>query len=391
MSQTRIEKLTPEQEALIPVYWEKWKAIALSTEPIDRQKASLAVKAAYATIGKKEPEILFFDSPYAVLNAFPSQLLESELNDDFWDSVLNDKIEFALSSVLSSPLDSQLDIELRVQQDRKTDLRQLNEQRRDRLNSQLWDRMYEALIAQVGVELWREWSEGYAEDLENNPVGKADKQLDCKLGLIADFTIQPELLATWYGFTNDFCISVLNCSHDALRWEAFQAVTQSCGWILPLEKIVIVCDRPIKLSFDENYQLHAQAEPAIQFADGYSLYSHHGITLPEKYGTVHPHQWQAQWLLEEENAELRRVLIQEIGYARICQDLQATELDNWQEYTLLKINNDVDVEPICLLKMTCPSTEHIHALRVPPDLKLAREAICWVNWGVDPEEFSVQT
>lgn len=100
MLQTRIEKVTPEQEALIPVYREKWRAIALSTEPIARQKASLAVKAAYATIGKKEPEILFFDSPYAVLNAFPSQL-ESELNDYLWeDSVLNNEIEYELTVVL---------------------------------------------------------------------------------------------------------------------------------------------------------------------------------------------------------------------------------------------------------------------------------------------------
>nr|WP_264196540.1 hypothetical protein [Microseira wollei] len=41
--------------------------------------------------------------------------------------------------------------------------------------------------------------------------------------------------------------------------------------------------------------------------------------------------------------------------------------------------------------MTCPSTGHIHALRVPPDMTSAREAIRWVNWGIDPEEFSVQT
>jgi len=150
-------------------------------------------------------------------------------------------------------------------------------------------------------------------------------------------------------------------------------------------------DRPIKLSFDEDYRLHAEAEPAIQLADGYSLYSHHGVTLPEKYGTLHPHQWQAQWLLEEDNAELRRLLIQVIGYARVCQELQAQQLDFWQEYTLLKIDNDVDIEPIYLLKMTCPSTGFVHALRVPPDMKSAREAIRWVNWGIDPEEFGVQT
>jgi hypothetical protein len=36
MSQTKVKKLTPEQAALIPVYREKWKAIALSTGLIDR-------------------------------------------------------------------------------------------------------------------------------------------------------------------------------------------------------------------------------------------------------------------------------------------------------------------------------------------------------------------
>jgi len=71
--------------------------------------------------------------------------------------------------------------------------------------------------------------------------------------------------------------------------------------------------------------------------------------------------------------------------------LQVEELDSWQEYTLLKIGNDVDVEPIHLLKMTCPSTGFIHVLRVPPDLTSAREAIAWVNGGIDPGEFSVQT
>ncbi|MBD1888070.1 hypothetical protein [Coleofasciculus sp. FACHB-SPT9] len=46
MSQIKIDKLTP-QEALIPVYRQKWRAIALSTEPIDRQKTAEVVKAAY--------------------------------------------------------------------------------------------------------------------------------------------------------------------------------------------------------------------------------------------------------------------------------------------------------------------------------------------------------
>lgn len=73
------------------------------------------------------------------------------------------------------------------------------------------------------------------------------------------------------------------------------------------------------------------------------------------------------------------------------QELEAVELDAWREYSLLKIQADVDVEPIRLLKMTCPSTNHIHVLRIPPDLTSAREAIAWCNWGIDPEAFVVET
>ena len=116
-----------------------------------------------------------------------------------------------------------------------------------------------------------------------------------------------------------------------------------------------------------------------------------GRRLPEKYGKLYPAQWQSNWLLSEDNAELRRVLIQGIGYDRLCQELQATELDSWQEYSLLRIDNPVDIEPIHLLKMNCLSTNYIHVLRVPPDIESAREAIRWINWGIDPGEFLIES
>ncbi|WP_445243672.1 MULTISPECIES: DUF6745 domain-containing protein [unclassified Microcoleus] len=158
-----------------------------------------------------------------------------------------------------------------------------------------------------------------------------------------------------------------------------------------------MCEKPIALSADSNYRLHAEGTPAVQFADGVSIYAYHGVILPEWYGRLHPHQWQSKWVLKEQNAEVRRALIQGITYDRICQELAVTELDSWQEYTLLSIEFDDDFDdvgnpkPVYLLKMTCPSTGFIHALRVPPDIESAKEAIRWVNWDIDPEEFSVQT
>jgi hypothetical protein len=160
---------------------------------------------------------------------------------------------------------------------------------------------------------------------------------------------------------------------------------------LPYEKVCIVCDRPIQLSFDAESRLHAEGEPAIQFSDGFRVYAYAGVRLPESYGKLHPHQWRSQWLLEEPNAELRRVLIQGIGYGRIAQELEAIELDSWREYTLFELDAAVDEEPMVLLKMTCPSTGFIHVSRVPPQVESAREAIQWMNWDVDPEEFALQS
>ncbi|MBW4694933.1 MAG: hypothetical protein KME27_24550 [Lyngbya sp. HA4199-MV5] len=190
----------------------------------------------------------------------------------------------------------------------------------------------------------------------------------------------------------DYCFSALGCDCRELHWQALRDLVQECGWwIMPFEKLCIVCDRPRVLRFDSENRLHAKGEPAIQFADGYSLYFYRDVALPEKYGKVHPHLWRAKWILKEQNAELRRVLIQGIGYTRICQELQAVALDSWREYTLLKIEAEADVEPIVLLKMTCPSTHHIHALRVPPAMTSAREADRWVNHGIDSEAFAIET
>jgi hypothetical protein len=115
-----------------------------------------------------------------------------------------------------------------------------------------------------------------------------------------------------------------------------------------------------------------------------------GIDLPRRYWTKLSN-WNPKWLLDENNAGIRRVLIQQIGYDRICQELDAIDLDTWREYTLLKIDLDLDKEPMVFLKMTCPSTGHVHVLRVPPDMTSAEAAITWVNHGIHPDEFAIQT
>ncbi|MBD1885871.1 DUF6745 domain-containing protein [Microcoleus vaginatus] len=385
MSQTKVKKLTPEQAALIPVYREKWRAISLSTGPINRSQAAETVKSAYSAIGKKAPEIIFVDRPYEAADIIVSQIdnPRSQLRSQF-ETKLRSPLEKKLRGYLGSQLETELQNQLPTQ---------LEQRLYTQLKTQLWEPERNYLAGEISSQL-----------PPQQVIDERNGEIRPTLGKHLSNCIQPELWAA-YGSLLDFCISVLNLPHFYGRnWIIFQSIVRDCGWIYPYDKVCIICEKPIALSADSNYRLHAEGAPAVQFADGVSIYAYHGVILPEWYGRLHPHQWQSKWVLKEQNAEVRRALIQGITYDRICQELAVTELDSWQEYTLLSIEFDDDFDwvgnakPVYLLKMTCPSTGHIHALRVPPDVRsssraslTALEAIRWVNWGIEPEEFSVQT
>ena len=65
--------------------------------------------------------------------------------------------------------------------------------------------------------------------------------------------------------------------------------------------------------------------------------------------------------------------------------------EKWRKIARSTERIDKEKAESAVKAMICPSTGHIHFLRVPPDLNSARKAIGWVNWGVEPQEFAVQT
>jgi len=349
MSEINIDKLTPEQEALIPVYQEKWRSIALSTEPIDRQKATEAVKKAYALIGLSEPEILFYDSPYGLGSDRQLVIHEDRIygnlykpkrifKEDFTSHLLSslttwaDKILSQLRSKLEDKMLGELvySLEYELYNIIYPTMEQVWHQLWDELESQnehlntLYD---ELLSAQLDTLTPNEQDDTLLNHLSNelDNLSQQEYQLQIIFGNDDIFIHSYDLIS--YASLSEFCINVLNLQDKHIEGEVLQEIAKNCSCIFPFEKLAIVCDRPRILCFDNQQRLHAEGQPAIQFADGYSIYAYHGVRLPEKYGTLHPHQWQASWLLEEDNVELRRVLIQGIGYDRIAQELGSTELD----------------------------------------------------------------
>lgn len=360
MSQTRIEKLTPEQEALIPVIRDEWIKIALDTSPTDKQKAEDAILWVYANFNacvKRNfklifpQQILWFDNPVAAVEwmtanqsilqeGFSCESLFGALGKEIIYQYIKDSVEFKVGQILFS------------------------------------EELNDISITFSNIILMDAWN-AFDEKFIDNNRSLIENYIYDAIGIH-----ELENLA-FYAYFHTIGV---DCSKVKGLWDT----AKHCGFWWAFRDIAVATPKPSAIRLDTESRLHAEGEPAVAYK-GFNIYAYHGVRLPEKYGQLHPSQWQAQWLLTEDNAELRRVLIQGIGYEKIARELQAVELDTWREYTLLEIDNQVDIEPICLLKMTCPSTGHIHILRVPPNMTSAREAVCWVNWGVDPENFSVQT
>ena len=238
----------------------------------------------------------------------------------------------------------------------------------------VWDSVRDSVRDSVGASVWASVGDSVRDSVVRDSVVR-----DSGYG---------QHDANWIGFY-DYFKEVCGLDEQTSKLFGILEIAKNAGWWLPHQNICWISERHNILKRDGAGRLNADGEMAVQYPDGWGIYACHGVRLPFNYGSVKRTQWKAEWVLNEKNAELRRVLIQEIGYSKLCRDLNAKKVNEWREYELLRIDN-ADVEPIVLLKMTCPSTSLIHAHRVPPDIASARQAIQWINHGVDAEEFVME-
>lgn len=101
----------------------------------------------------------------------------------------------------------------------------------------------------------------------------------------------------------------------------------------------------------------------------------------------HPEQLTAKEALAERNAEVRRVMIERLGYLRFAQEAKARVLDQDEDAggprQLLAIDLQAD-EPLVGLACVCPSTGRQYFLRVPPKMKTCHQAAAWMAGFDDP-------
>jgi hypothetical protein len=156
------------------------------------------------------------------------------------------------------------------------------------------------------------------------------------------------------------------------------------------EDDAVVLRAPQRLVLDELERLSGVRPPALAWADGTVGYFVSGIAL-EPWVVEEPERLTAATALQQRNAEVRRVMIELMGPQRFLSQAQPRVVDTDRDGAgmarrLLRVDMRGD-EPYSMVEVNCPSTGHVHYLRVPPQLQTCREAVAW-TFGCEPDDYA---
>jgi len=85
----------------------------------------------------------------------------------------------------------------------------------------------------------------------------------------------------------------------------------------------------------------------------------------------------AQDILKIRNSAVRRICLEELGYARFLSQIEHEIIDKDGEYELVRVDWHKREESICLVKVKCSSTGAYYTLRVPPHMETVKQAVAW--------------
>ncbi|WP_406291236.1 DUF6745 domain-containing protein [Embleya sp. NBC_00896] len=365
----------------------RWAGVGAATGPADRPVAEAAIRAVYRAAGLAEPErVVWYDSP------------------------LGAAVAAAVASGTCKPADlaaTRLSVKVPGRPGRPV---------QERLWSGPWAAAKAEATAALGVAGWNlAWDEGASRLWE--PTRELTERIRDAVHAGAG-AWDPSVRTPAAGGRGDFADKVRATTHSALggqhdaawlavfdglreRFPEFAfpvlaelgEVARQVGWWWPYERVVLVSERPTAMHRDDHSRLHNGDGPALTYADGFALHAWRGMPVPADFvGGLGPggSRLTVRGINNEENAELRRVMLEIYGYDRYLRDVGAQPLDRDETGVLWEIELDDD-EPIVMVEVLNSTPEpdgttRTYWLRVPPDTETAREGVAW-TFGVSAADY----
>jgi hypothetical protein len=124
--------------------------------------------------------------------------------------------------------------------------------------------------------------------------------------------------------------------------------------------------------------------------DGSALWAIHGVRVPA-WLVMDPGRLTIARIQSEQNAEVRRIMMERFGFDRYIADSGALPIHADACGTLYRCELDGD-EPLVMVRVKNSTPEvdgqsKFYTLRVPPDVTTARAAVAW-SFNQAPEKYS---
>lgn len=241
--------LSFEQEALIPVFTEKWLQIAFSEDKIDRDRAKNTINAAYAFMGYSEPEILFFENIESIARNI-QLILEKKipnLNKPAREPVLK-----RIGNKLGKPLSRSF----------WNLYRQLYRQLCIEISTEYFHLLQTSLGLDLDIRKYFDQVYGYTKYHCSERIKQNLNFYNYELKFISSDKLKNKLQDKFFDsiFSNsfytahclfiDYCHEVLDRNCNFVLWDILKPLCADCGlMMIPFQSICLVCDRyklPIK-------------------------------------------------------------------------------------------------------------------------------------------------
>ncbi|MEU8345256.1 DUF6745 domain-containing protein [Spirillospora sp. NPDC048832] len=372
-----------------------WQVEAFATGPADRARAEAGVASAYASAGLPAPERYVW-VPSPARGAVAAAVLAGH-GDALKESGLEDLVEQARADLGEGDLGESDLVKSGAGGSVLADVR-----------TRPWEAMRAAACSEQGPEQWpRTWAE--TGGLLWNQVQSLVTRVRAAIGEQAHArslaagnrrpTAEEERTAS---LLRAATLDAVLGQHDAPWLALFETlgrldgplaglaeVARSAGWWWPYERLVILSERPSELHRDEPGRLHRGDGPALAYPDGFGLHAWRGMPIPPDF-VASLTGLTADRISSEENAELRRVMLEIFGYDRYLAETGARPLHRDETGVLWSIDLPGD-EPVVMVEVVNSTPEpdgtyRTYYLRVPPDTRTARAGVAW-TFGVDEADY----
>jgi len=130
----------------------------------------------------------------------------------------------------------------------------------------------------------------------------------------------------WYRYYKEV-LGIKFEKEDMELAELWTALSISCGWWWPFEGVVVCCEKYKNIQLDDNGELHCEDGYAVSYrGDAGGEFFWHGVSVSSQI-IMSPATLTIEQIDKEENAEVRRIMMERYGVGKYMIEAGAEMLD----------------------------------------------------------------